>query len=284
MTIDTVRDLLGTDAPTDLELMALTEELAAAGRARPEPWARDISGPPLRETRADQPAPGGIENPYWEIVRRLPTTPRWYGEGDAGDPNGHWVSDIPDEARTRAYTAGLGRTDLCVRYSWAIPTPGDMTWLAGHLDGQAVVEIGAGSGYWAWQLAQVGVEVAAYDPVPPGLDNNFARHRLYHPVRSGDHEAAAEHPDRALMLCWPSYGAPFAKQALHHYCGDTVIYIGESEGGCCADDRFHRILRRDFERVGSSPTHVTYWGIHCDLSLWRRKAAGTQGDEDGASR
>ena len=88
--------------------------------------------------------------------------------------------------------------------------------------------------------------------------------------------------DHALMLCWPSYCDPFAKQALHHYRGDTVIYIGESAGGCCADDRFHRILRRDFEHAGSSPKHVTYWGIHCDLSIWRRKAPGAQAGDDAA--
>jgi hypothetical protein len=146
-----------------------------------------------------------------------------------------------------------------------------MRWLAKTLNGQGVVEIGAGSGYWAWQLTQAGVDVAAYDPQRPGPNNQFNQHRLYHPVAEGDHEKAAEHPDRALMLCWPSYGAPFAKQALHTYQGDTLVYVGESEGGCCADDRFHRILRRDFAEADESPFHVTFWGIHCALTVWRRK-------------
>jgi hypothetical protein len=280
VTIDDVRELLGTEAPTDDGLLDLMRELA--GLKRGEPWARSLDGPPLYGSAYDQPVPDGVENPYWEIVRLLPTTPRWYGEGSVGDPNGWWTVNLPDGARTRAAAAGLDRGDLCVRYSWAIPSPGDVAWICNELAGQGVVEIGAGGGYWAWQLAQVGIDVTAYDPHAPGPNNNFARHRLYHPVQSGDHEKAAGHPDRALMLCWPSYCDPFAKQALHHYRGDTVIYIGESAGGCCADDRFHRILRRDFEHAGSSPKHVTYWGIHCDLSIWRRKAPGAQAGDDAA--
>jgi hypothetical protein len=133
------------------------------------------------------------------------------------------------------------------------------------------VEIGAGSGYWAWQLGQAGVDVTAYDPVPPGPDNDFNSHKLYHPVTTGDHQAAALHPDRALMLCWPSYGASFAKQALHAYQGDTLIYIGEGVGGCCADHRFFSNVDRDWVRIAKAPHHVTYWGIHCELTIYRRK-------------
>lgn len=264
----TADTLAGADL-SDSELIDLTRALA--GLKRGEPWAQRLDGPPLRDSAFDQPVPDGIDNPYWEIIRSLPTTPRWYGESSVGDPNGYWTVNLPERERARAAEAGLDRGDLCVRYSWAIPSPGDIAFICKGLNGRAVVEIGAGGGYWAWQLTQAGVDVAAYDPHEPGLDNNFARHRLYHPVQPGNHERAAGHPDRALMLCWPSYGAPFAKEALHRYRGDTVIYIGEGEGGCCADDRFHRILRRDFEHAGSSPQHVTYWGIHCDLSIWRRK-------------
>lgn len=253
--IDLARELSQAPPRTDVKLSVYSNP------------TQTIAGSPQ-----DQTPPDSVENPLWQIVRWMPARPRW-GAGSRLGPDGHWALTLNDENLRRAYAAGLGRMELCARYSWSIPSPGDIAWLADTLDGRGVVEIGAGSGYWAWQLAQAGVPVAAYDPHPPGPENNFNQHRLYHPVMGGDHEKAADHPDRALMLCWPSYGSPFAKQALHHYAGDMVIYIGEGEGGCCADDRFHRILARDYEETGRSPFHVTYWGIHCELTVWRRRSA-----------
>jgi hypothetical protein len=254
---------------TDQQMIDLAAHLSRSAlpdRYMGEP-ARPIAGSPQ-----DQALPDGVENPLWRIVRQMPARPYW-GPGSRLEPDGHWATCLDTAGMRRAYAAGLGRSELCARYTWSIPSPGDIAWLAKRLDGRGVVEIGAGSGYWAWQLAQAGVDVAAYDPQPPGPGNAFNQHRLYHSVQTGDHEKAAEHPERALMLCWPSYGASFAKQALHHYRGDTVVYIGEGEGGCCADDRFHRILARDYEDEGRSPFHVTYWGIHCEMAVWRRKTA-----------
>lgn len=254
---------------TDTDLLDLVRDLAAEPVERP----RFGSLPPRRalaDGPGDQTAPEGVRNPFWEIVRRIPGEQDFLGRGF--EVNGYWINYSRD-VMDRAHAAGLNREALCARYSWSIPSPGDIAWITQALDGRAVVEIGAGSGYWAWQLAQSGVDVAAYDPSPPGPGNRFNQHRLYHPVAEGDHERAADRPDRALMLCWPTYGAQFAKQALHHYRGDTVVYVGEGEGGCCADGRFHRILRRDFDEVGYSPFHVNWFGIHCYLTAWRRKTA-----------
>lgn len=272
MTELAIRDdtAIATAALTDQQLIDLARELAAQPRddGPLSRWSGRRS--PLAHSPGDQTVPDGAENPLWGIVRLLPGEQDFLGRGF--EVNGYWI-DYARDTMNRAHAAGLSREALCGRYTWSIPSPGDIAWLAKALDGRAVVEIGAGSGYWAWQLTQAGVPVAAYDPHPPGPQNKFNQHRLYHPVMPGDHENAAQHPDRALMLCWPSYGAAFAKQALHHYRGDTVVYIGEGEGGCCADDRFHRILARDFDEAGCSPFHVNWYGIHCCLTVWRRKSA-----------
>jgi hypothetical protein len=264
---------------TDQQMVELAAELAALPPRRSLYMGETPQA--IADSAQDQVVLDGAENPLWEIVRLMPARPYW-GPGGRLEPDGYWATSLDVDSMRRAHAAGLGRSELCARYSWSIPSPGDVAWLVQLLAGRAVVEIGAGSGYWAWQLAQAGIDVAAYDPHPPGPENNFNQHRLYHPVAEGDHECAADHPDRALMLCWPSYGAEFAKQALHHYQGDTVVYIGESEGGCCADDRFHRILARDYDEAGRSPFHVTYWGIHCELTVWRRKAVqGAEPSESG---
>lgn len=253
---------------TDDELVALARELSSCGshdRLYMGEPPRPIAGSPQ-----DQILPVGVENPLWQIVRQLPARPYW-GPGGRLEPDGHWASTPDGADLRRAYAAGLDRHNLCARYTWSIPSPGDITWLAERLDGRGIVEIGAGSGYWAWQLAQAGIAVAAYDPHPPGPENKYVQHRLYHPVMPGDHTAAMRHPDRVLMLCWPCYGDPYANEALRAYGGDTVIYIGEGPGGCCADDEFHSALTEDFDEVDASPFHVTYWGIHCELTLYSRR-------------
>ena len=251
----------------DQELIDLTGQLAAE-LARVGQFAKS----PIISTRWDQASPGAVQNPYWEIVRRMPTRENWHGS--ASEPDGHWVGE-PYSVMRRASDAGLDRSSLCGRYSWSIPSPGSVAWIAKLTADCGVVEIGAGSGYWAWQLSQAGVDVVAYDPHPVGEGNKYAKHGPYHPVRVGDQAAAAEHGDRVLMLCWPSYCSDFAEQAVRAYPGDLLIYIGEDWGGCCADDGFFKLLDAEWDAVGECPSHVTYSGIHCRLTAYaRRSVAG----------
>jgi hypothetical protein len=252
-----------TTVLTDDERIAIIERLTS-GLAP----ADGYSAPPIIGGSHDQPVPEGVSNPYWEIVRRMPTK-NFFGNGT--EPDGHWCADAL--LIRQAYAAGLDRSSLCARYAWSIPTPGDMTWLVRILEGRGVVEIGAGSGYWAWQMAQSGIDVVAYDPHPPGPDNEFATHRLYFPVQIGDERMAADHPDCALLLCWPSYGAGFAASALKAFRGDMLVFIGEGHGGCTADDEFFELLDAGWDEASVSPRHVSFWGIHCSATAYVRRAA-----------
>ncbi|MDH2424849.1 hypothetical protein [Sphaerisporangium sp. TRM90804] len=210
-------------------------------------------------TAHDQVVPEGVSNPYWEIVRLLPSIDdRWMGDGIT--PTGYYAG------------LSVGRTKLVSTYSWSIPTPGDITWIAGVLNGRAVVEVGAGSGYWAWQLAQAGVDVVAYEPNDV-TDNTFVEiTEPYYPLLRDDASAAGKHPDRALLLSWPSYSDPWASHALSAYEGDLLLYVGEGESGCCADDAFFELLDAEWTEIGRSPHHVTWWGIHCRLIAYERTA------------
>lgn len=210
----------------------------------------------IADTEHDQPVPAGISNPFWQIIRNLPS-----------------LHDPRDGVVPYPYPMGLGigRDQLARRYSWAIPTPGDMRWLVNVLNGRPLVEAAAGSGYWAWQAAQVGIDVTAYEPCRP--DNNpFVEGREYFPLRRADAvTAASRHPDRALLISWPSYSEPWAAETLRAYQGDLFIYAGEPEGGCCADDAFFELLDREWVEVGESTHHRTWWGIHCRLIAYRRR-------------
>lgn len=215
----------------------------------------------LRGSKHDQETVG--ENPYWDIVRRLPLDPFEFGR----------------EIRVEAYVQDrddryiMSRHQLVKTYAWSIPAPNDIAWITGLLDGRNVLEIGAGTGYWAWQLSQAGVDVRAYDVAPGG--NRWCGTTQYHPVLQGGPDVAAVYGERALFLCWPPYDDSLAADALRAYDGDLLIHAGEPEGGCTADDEFFRLLARDWTEVGDSPGHVTFSGIHCWLTAYRRRGGAS---------
>lgn len=203
------------------------------------------------------------ENPYWDIVSAMPSPERDI-----------WENELCVESYGRFASGEYAhlpatRDTLVSSYAWAIPSPTDLALIDVHLDGRGVVEIGAGTGYWAWQLSQLGIDVAAYDIAPRG--NRQCHNINYHPVAEGGPEKAAEHPDRALMLCWPPYAKAMAHEALTAFTGDMLIYIGEGHGGCTADDAFHEALEADWEAVaGSGADHINFFGIHSRLIIYRR--------------
>lgn len=137
------------------------------------------------------------------------------------------------------------------RYAWAVPNQEALAVIA-DLSPNGVVEIGAGAGYWAMELRRLGVDVVAYDPWPPGVPRprvsdegdwpGYHAGKAWSEVLQGDHTVVTRHPDRTLLMCWPSYAERWPATAVELYQGDTVIYIGEGPGGCTADDRFHALI------------------------------------------
>lgn len=238
-------------------------------------WATaGLKPPKLDDGHYDQPPlPPGHRNPYWEIIR----------EYHLDDPSRFGMPSSFD------------RHHLCMTFAWSIISPGDVAWMKERLNGRGVVEVGAGKGYWAAQLAQAGVDVVAYDPAfvlcPFGspefhsttcedcggsgfvFQNKYATGNPWFPVQRGNHAQVALHPDRTLLLCWPTYDDSWAQRALAVYEGSQLFYAGEGWGGCCADDSFFETLDSEWEEVDRCPAHLTYVGIHCDLTEYRRRAA-----------
>jgi hypothetical protein len=245
--------------------------------------AAEVRGPELQEVLAgltayrdsgpyriaggkwDQQVHEGTENPYWEIIRQLPLDDMPLPWNVRPEPMLHWFGGNREDFKVFA-----DRFDMCGTYSWSICSPGDIAWMREVLGGRGVVEPGAGSGYWAWQMRQAGIDMVAYEPNEPGPGNGYAR-RTWTSVLSDGHDAPKHHPDRALFLCWPSYAEPWAAQSLACYKGDLLIYAGEEQGGCTADDAFFELRDAEWEEVSESGRHVSYWGIHCSLTAYRRK-------------
>jgi len=163
------------------------------------------------------------------------------------------------------------RRDLIAQYSFAIPDR-EALWTIRKHSPNGVLEIGAGTGYWAKLLTAMRVNVVAYDS---GKGKYFKIESIrgrYHAVIQGAHVDALrqENHGRTLLLVWPDYERPWADEALHLYRGQVVAYVGEGDGGCTADDAFHQRLEREFKIIDESSI-PQWWGIHDRLFVYKRK-------------
>lgn len=174
---------------------------------------------------------------YQEVVRAALVD-------DGGEQVVDWLQVGPAALRVAE------RYRICGQYSWAIPTEDALTVIAAL---GPVVEVGAGTGYWAMLLRERGMDVVAYDQHPPAVgaqDNHWHQNvPTWTAVLAGPAEVAADHPDRTLLLCWPPMGY-MAGRALAAYTGGTVVYVGEPAGNCTAGDDFFARLAREWLAVG----------------------------------
>lgn len=173
------------------------------------------------------------------------------------------------------------RTCATCRYAFSVPTDEALDAIA---QVGPIVELGAGSGYWAALLRERGVDVLAYDRYPPrdGGNHWYQDREEFHPIVRGTEEVLHWNAHRTLMLSWPPYATPMAAEALRYYeraGGRCLVYVGEGWGGCCADDDFFTRLGEDtFDDVEhSTPWRKVrevllpqWWGVHDWLTIYER--------------
>jgi hypothetical protein len=155
------------------------------------------------------------------------------------------------------------------RYAFGVPNRAALEAIAGYAP---IVELGAGTGYWAYLLRNRGVDIVAYDLAPPGvLDNTYKfEPRTWTQVVRGGVEVLDHHADRALFLCWPGYRDTFADEALERYAGPVLIYVGEDAGGHTANDGFFDRLGREW--LLEEQIAIPRWsGTHDNLSIYNRR-------------
>jgi hypothetical protein len=179
----------------------------------------------------------------------------------------------------------LLRREATIKYAWAIPDDAALDMIGRY---GPVVEVGAGTGYWAGLLAERGIDVVALDLWPAGHPQNFwhSTPGVYYPVEEAPVEAAARHPNRTLLLCWPPYApsqdvrmsppedpenwvrkdfdrftqwsrpneepdmALMALLAYEAAGGQRVVYIGEGAGGATAGPMFHALVGQGCDHWG----------------------------------
>lgn len=235
------------------------------------------------------------ENPAWDYIQNIPTDDMF--GGFRRQPASFSGLDEMKQGKYIGY-----RSRVTARWTWAIPDPTTLQWVAKQVGTRGIVEVGAGNGYWAWQLAQLGVDVNAYDIAPVGHKDSWFHEALsemrkgddwydfevqeFHPVEQGSVEVLErpENAGRVLFLCWPNYDSDFAYSALRTFQGDEFIYVGEFYG-CNADWQFGCLIgerwywdrddsqrdepMQEWEQVEEGPM-LSWAGIHDRIVKFRR--------------
>lgn len=187
-----------------------------------------------------------MRNPYLERFEEVMRRPR---------------PAIPDLSLLTA------RHELVTEFAWAVPNEAALAALAAL---SPILEIGAGSGYWAWLLRERGAVVHACD-VTVGAGNNWGHRKTWTRVDEGDEATVDEHPECTLFLCWPP-GGVLAAAAVRRYRGARVAYVGEGRGGSTATPEFFDELERHWVEV--QQVDIPRWeGMRDALHVYRRRVS-----------
>lgn len=158
------------------------------------------------------------------------------------------------------------RDALVRRYSFAVPYEGALAAI-GRISPCGVIEIGAGTGYWARLLHERGVGVVAVDvaPAPSAHNKWFAETPAWWDVEEGDESAVDDHGSRTLLLVWPTRNETWPADAVVRFAaaaGERLVCVGEEPGGRTGDDQFHSLVG-DLDRCWSCAYGVTTTACVC---------------------
>lgn len=210
-------------------------------------------------------APG--ENPYWAIVEPSVSIRDGRRKVDGGSARG--------SARL-----AFAETILQGVYAYAVPSPETLAWCHNFCERRAVVELGAGRGYWAALLSRGGSTVYAYDSEPPDAANNvsFPQEAGYLPTWHSVKDSASyavrggAKAGEVLLLCWPpGWGDEMASRALGDFekaGGRHLIYVGEPAGGRTGDDAFFTSLEARWRLHSQDESYVSWWNLSDTAQAW----------------
>jgi hypothetical protein len=159
-------------------------------------------------------------NEFWHVVEKLPNESslgRYHDRKFSPVAYGH----IFHSDGTAEYLDVPTRVELSAKYSWAIPSPQTLRWILDRLEGRGIVEMGAGTGYWAQMLSLGGADVVAYDQAPPDQTPNwFHSEQEEFPSEVSQEDVDAYHAKWGWLLEQPVDGIPLPEAPV---IGDMVV-------------------------------------------------------------
>jgi len=206
-----------------------------------------------------------LKNPYWDRVKDSvkPSEFPWeVGVQQVGRFKFDWQEGDPPI---------LDRTPFVKMYSWTITDPRSIEFVR-TVAYHGIVDPMAGTGYWAYVLGQVDVDVVCYDEALPEENHYHKGAEPWVDIEQLDAAlAVVKHPDRALLLAWPPYSEDVGVRAINAYKGDRIVYIGEGHGGCTGSDAMHQILDEEWRQLAEH-TPVQWWGLHDRITVYERRS------------
>jgi hypothetical protein len=149
------------------------------------------------------------------------------------------------------------RKELVEEYSWAVPNESVLLYLS---EFEQLVEVGAGSGYWAHCIEENGGSVEAIEPEPPEETYVELEQRLVD---------SSELTGEAVLMVWPSVNQPLAKDVVEQD-PTHILYVGETRGGCTASDEFFDALEGRYGLVAKIDL-PSFAGVNDDFFHYVRK-------------
>lgn len=214
-----------------------------------------------------------LENPYWDEVKEMVIGEQWswgieYSVDPMRDPKTGEYRKLQSDAE-KQFIAQKSRHAMVKKYGWTIPDPKTVEFVVDHCQGKVLDPL-AGTGYWGYLLNQVGVQIFSSDKALPA-DNEWHRDQTpWTPIFQHDILDALEiyKPD-TLFLSWVPYCSEIGTKAVQKFEGGRIIYVGESSGGCCADDS----LFEEFENWEEVRSHrpIQWSGMHDYVTIYDRK-------------
>ena len=138
-----------------------------------------------------------LANEYLQEIGKFPlSVTDYFGSDCIGDaPRKGWCYDAmvwADSVLAPLYFPSSVVGDKLVRkYAWAIPTEAVLATVAKY---SPLIEIGDGTGYWAYLLAKLGADIICYDTHV----ENTPPETIWYAIGAGNDAKVVEHSNRAI--------------------------------------------------------------------------------------
>ena len=172
------------------------------------------------------------------------------------------------------------RIDYTHRFGFAIITKEFLDDCVSFLKEKKVLEVMSGSGYLAHLLQNNGIDIIPTDNKKYAKSNFFNQwSNEYTEIEEIDAIEAIEKYHNTidiLLLSWPPYEddtAYIIAERCYKY-NIPILYIGELEYGCCADDDFFDFLECAEESSILQENFVRFIGIYDNPLLYTFKKEG----------
>lgn len=219
---------------------------------------------------------------YKDLVNnsKIPT----YQEIKESIPNRFAIFNVKDHFNNFEVQSSI-RHVYVERFGFCLINEGMLNDIAEYLNGKKVLEIGSGNGFLAKCLQDKGIDVFPTDDLSweskgESMYSMGWKDKHYTEIEKLDYHAALKKyidDVDAALLSWPVYGDRLAynvlKVCLSH--DKPLIYIGEQEMGCTADDYFFDYI--DNPELSFEPLtrmYIPFYGMYDDVYLIQKINGG----------